>query len=240
MGEKASQMADWLALHDVTPDFVTAILSSQAPVEQPPKRPLARTDLSGELVWKIAANACGQAIPEGQPMIAAVVENTRRTFTPDTAKYPRAFTLHDAGDGWPFVSCPYSGRLSDALAVGHEFGHAFQVCATKPRDMAPVLRETCAFLSEAWLAAQLDRFHTQHGVDANHLWAKQRAEFLGPNAKSLINAAQSPGEKYNYRWNYPVAFILAQQIFEQGNRFDPWALFQGRETVRSLWRGLNR
>ena len=142
-------MADWLALHDLTPEHCLRALDAR------PASTVAAntvTDLPPELsplvVWNASADAMLGRMPSLRDVIIKVRSETITEFAPNTTKYPRPFTLHDRGDGKCHVSCPWTGRAQDALNVAHEFGHALQIGASNDRFVPPVLREVAAMISE--------------------------------------------------------------------------------------------
>ncbi|MDA5094337.1 hypothetical protein O2N63_09575 [Aliiroseovarius sp. KMU-50] len=229
-------LSDWLKYHDLTPDLCTQILEN-APAPGNPTLPRPHNkpvNLNPVDVW----NTCGEAViasmPESAAKVHHVLENATVEFSPDTARYPRAFTLHDNGRGLPYASCPWTGRGSDILMLAHEFGHALQIVACEGRDMPPVTREICAHLSEDWMLQHMQK-QNRALIENLEKWAVySAAKTLARDRKTLLAALDHPQATYNYQWNYPLARCLAWSLIKHQDPLDFWKLFRGKTNLSSL------
>jgi len=216
-------MADWLGLHQLEAAQCWTLL--QHGLEQRAKGPQVKTlgvDLDAVQAWQLAATALTQAFPDLADLIAAVHSNTRTEFDVDAEKYPRAFTLHGGENGYPVVVCAYRPHLRDLLTLAHEFGHALQIKASGAAFMPPAYREVCAFVAEQALLRHCPP-KWQQGMQ--QIWQQATGKYLGADLAQLQDALHAPGSPYTYRWNYPVARILAIRHMQDRDLLQ--MLFQG-------------
>jgi hypothetical protein len=224
-------MADWLALHGLTSALCAHVLDAVPEVAPVAVDRAAPVPCTPEEVWQACGAAALDRMPEAAAAVGVVLSDVRVDFAPDPARYPRAFTLHDDGRGLPYASIPWDGRLSDVLAVAHEFGHALQIVASAGRAMPPVTREVCAYLSEGWLAGAGAR-GLPGGLTGLH---RQRlAARLAREAPVLRAALEDPGAGYAYRWNYPLAQGLALRCAVRHGDMVAWPVFAGRQPLPEL------
>jgi hypothetical protein len=205
-------MADWLDLHGLTPATALHLLEQFGPSKPAPSVGRIAFEQNATTVWQMIGSTFGAGLRDTGILSKQVMNQTRTQFAPDPVRFARAFTLHDAGDGRPFVSCLYRGTLQDAMTMAHEFGHAAQILASGPRVMSPVLRETCAFLAERWFMDQLRLDHPNQGQRAQRIWAAQTSGYLGKDADALRLALGDRQSPYDYTWNYPLARGLAMRL----------------------------
>lgn len=231
---RGAVLADWLALHGLAApaalDLLDRFAADQGKVVSG-NSPLA---LSAPEVWSMVAQAFGAGFGDNSALADRVMARTITEFAPDRTRFPRAFTLHDAGEGRPFVSCPFRSRLGDMLTLAHEFGHAAQILASEGRPLPPILRETCAFVSESWLLDHLKRHDPPLWSALQPVWQGQIAGYLGPDANVLRAALADPSSRYDYIWNYPLACGLARGMPKE----QAAALFAASLTMPDLIRAL--
>ncbi len=227
-------MADWLALHGVTAGDCLGRLLPLAGENagDPPPDPALADPLP------VVLAALRRALPVAAPLLDRLPAEADINLAPDLRRFPRAFTLRDAGRGRPYVSCPLRGRLSDLLTLGHEAGHACQslIRGAAAPDVPPVLRELAAYLAEELVLAGL----AQHalGQTARALHAARTARIMGRNAASLRRGLQDPQQAvYDYGWNYPLARDLAARVQARWPDADKWQVIGGHVALPDLWAG---
>lgn len=193
-------MADWLAAHGLSRDQCVRLI--------PPEAALPEVDdpaFDPKRLWPATALALCQVLPGLGFLFERLVQQARVDLSPDPVRFPRAFTLADAGGGVPFVSCPVQGRLSDVLRLGHEIGHAVQYLAAGTAALAPILRESAALLAELLLCAP--EAGLPEGLAA--LAERRLQEKINRHAIRLRRALDRPDAPYDYGWNYPPAGTIA-------------------------------
>lgn len=167
-----------------------------------------------------------------------MAENTVVNTNPDLKKFPDPFTLHDGGNGFPYVSCRYDGGIGSLISLAHEAGHAIQITASGGNLVPPVMRETAAFLSEAVCEALIEA----ERPDLSKAVARHRtaldARYLGRFAKRLRDSLPLEHAAYAYVWNYPLARLLAQCAPGHLTDSELNALFSGQMKVRDLARAV--
>ena len=232
-------MSDWLALHGLTADQCLRLLAASSRYREP--QPLNRAEVRAAPcaippsdVWRHASRAFGMAMQPPAAIAERVLAETVTNFAPDPVRYPRAFTLHDDGKGHPYVSCAYRGQIGDFMAVAHEFGHAVQIIASGARFVAPVLRETCAFLAELAASDPHDSCRSGYEPQAVMAWRAENRVFFGKYRRILAEALDNPEAAYTYDWNYPIARLIAIEARARFSPADLWQLFQGTCTVTEL------
>ncbi|MEL7090164.1 MAG: hypothetical protein AAFN94_00380 [Pseudomonadota bacterium] len=147
----------------------------------------------------------------------------------------RALTIEDGGQGRPVVLCPFAGRLRDAMALAHELGHALQYLNAKD-PVPPIMREVAAFLAEH---AMIDGLRDVAPDVATHLqqyWDFQTWHIFHGGAAALHRALATPGARYHYDWNYPMArmavlTLLAPDLSPQRSEHLVTAVLNGRLQV---------
>lgn len=228
-----STLNDWLEMHGLTAKTCADLLRSRPSLPKPSDA-TCQLDLTGADVWPLVAHALTTHLPDLADKIHETATQTLTNFTPDMEKYPRAFTLHDAGNGHPYVSCPPSGTVRDILTVAHEFGHALQITATQDSEMPPVLREVCAFISEMAFLQKLSHTHAELAAAATSHLHKQSKRFLGKRLTSLSSVLDTPDTEYDYNWNYPPARILALKLASAPVSDTHYKLFRNEVTLKDL------
>lgn len=228
-------MADWLALHQLTPRVARRLVQAfPAATEEPQAEASASVRYGPEAVWKACGHVALEKMPAARARIETVLSDVRVNFAPDPARHPRAFTLHDDGAGMPYVSCPWQGCLGDTLAVAHEFGHALQIVASGGQSMPPVLRETCASLSEHWLGGTPDALGPDNSDRLAALVRQNATRRFAREAPVLDAALNDPHTPYGYRWNYPLALSLTFQCQTRLGSGEIWSIFRNKQSIPEL------
>lgn len=237
-GEPPSKhlLADWLDLHQISAAQCQHILRDWP--EPPPLEPRAAqtTDLTAIAVWDMASAALSAVFGTKSAHMELVRRQTKCVFQPDPAKYPRAFTLNEDGQGTPMVVCNYQAQLADLMVLAHEFGHAAQIIASGERFLPPVPREVCAFLAELAMLAYLQNHQPELHQGAQQVWLAAVAKSWHKDRHDLMQVLSDPAglsRPYSYQWNYPIARALALNLWEfiaanPAGGEAIWPLFEGR------------
>ena len=232
-GDGPPCMAEWLQANRLSIDDVRWLLGESSAGACPGADHGApeAAGLDAAAAWKVCANALGRSLPELGGLVGNIRDEAPRDLEPSPGKDPRAFTL-DRGTGvLPHVSLHYGGSAADLLAVAHEFAHALQIVASEGSPTPPVVRECCAFLGELMLLRYLRANLPATFGTARKAWESDNDRYLGEDRDRLEEALSVADEPYRYRWNYPMARVLAQDLFERKSADEVAAIFcAGAET----------
>ncbi|WP_323765114.1 hypothetical protein [Marinovum sp.] len=228
-------LQDWLALHGLTVQNCADLLALTPPMPAPvAPAGAAAAGLDGPALWALVASALAEALPELAPEIARTAAETVVNFAPDRARHPRPFALYIEKKAMVYVSCPLSGGARDMVIAAHEFGHALQLHCIAGAPVAPVLRETCAFLAEELLPQALTGTAPEQAGAAAEVLVRSRRRNLGPMRRDLLASLAEGAALYDYGWNYPPARILALFMQRDAPASLRRAVFHGRVTVSEL------
>jgi hypothetical protein len=226
-------LVPWLTLHGIDAATCARLLDapttvSQARVPDPP--------LSDIAPWPVAMAHLGQSLPQAADILDRIARDVRVETAPDRQRFPRAFTLHDDGRGLPFVSCPFKRRSSDLLMAAHELGHVCQILSAQDGgrvgDLAPVLRETAAFLSEELVIKATKDLALAKVLRALH--DRQSARIAARHRPALMAAITDPTHAYTYGWNYPIARDLAAFVANSAPPDLQWQVMRGKLSLPDL------
>ena len=103
--------------------------------------------------------------------------------------------------------------------------------------MPPILRETCAFLAENWICRQKVWPH-QKRLEQRRIEKQQRS--FARDRNILLAALRTPDAPYDYRWNYPIAQVLAEHRASALTSERLSALFAGKLDLKQIMTALNR
>jgi hypothetical protein len=230
-------MAAWLALHGLDAGRCRRILERAAkhrPARVEPRALRRPVTLSAEETWNHSAAAFARAFPDSTAAVAEVARTARTDFRPPAPARSRPFTLHDGGDGRPWVFCPFTGTAADALAIAHEFGHALQTVLARGAFLPPMLREAAAIQAERIALAGFEELkHPDAPLLAAAFAAASRRTFAVPLAR-LEAALDRPSEPYSYAWNYPPARVLALESGLSLRKEALWRLAAGAQGLPEL------
>jgi len=217
-GPTGTMLSAWLDLHGITPPICRAILDLKPGRDGANAVALPAVGKGPDCNWAAIAEALCRWQPDCAATIRATTARTLTRFDPDPVKYPRPFTIANIGDGRPFVSVVWRGRVADQRALAHEFGHAWQLVASEGRFMPPILRETCAFLAEIHCMAGLP---TEGAVQSD-------------GAMWLDRLRTPERAAYDYDVNYPFALCLARSAATHPGAVQIDDLFSGRISTVGL------
>ncbi len=230
---------DWLTLHGITADDCERLLS-----RIPGQPTISTADFaasaqvpsghSAEEAWTFVNHAMARQCPSLSDVIKSVVVNTAVNPAPDRKRFPAPFTLHDGGNGYPYVSCHHDGGIGSLICLAHEAGHAIQSVMSGGAFVPPITREVAAFVSETACEALIDAECSGLSPAIGELRTALDARYLGRYARRLRKALSSAQENYDYVWNYPLARLLARGLTGPLACSECTALFSGRLPLREL------
>lgn len=177
--------------------------------------------------WEIATLALEVFLPQLAGTIRKASEETPRFLEAGRQgqEPDRPFTYHGDATTSPFVSCDYRGRPVDMLDVAHELAHVTQIAASRGAPMPPVQREVCAFLGEAALIRWAGMHRPTLVRALKSAWHASDTLYLIRDADLLSRALHAESPSYDYRWNYPVARLMASAFLRDACQNDRTALF---------------
>ncbi|WP_071469612.1 hypothetical protein [Roseinatronobacter thiooxidans] len=142
----------------------------------------------------------------------------------------------DHGHGrYPTVSMAWKNDAESLMHLMHEVSHALQINLSQSNKMPPLAREVCAFLGELCLMAYLHRYGPASLLPALlDVWHSHNTRYLGEDLGHLSEAILTDCAAYHYRQNYPIARLIAVDLFAQ--RPGPWleALFASGSDAMTL------
>jgi len=178
--------------------------------------------------WNLAAEALCSYFPTESAVIESVRLNTKTLFNPDLQEFPLPFTKPQGLGKPPYVSCPYNGMASDVINISHEFSHAVQLVASDTSTMPPIAREVCAFIGEQVLLSKLSKDQPALHESIVRVWHAENHYYLGKCGQLLRTAINNPSITYHYRWNYPIARVIAYLQFQTTSLEDLWQFFRNK------------
>jgi hypothetical protein len=227
----------WLTFNRITLDQVHCILAERPKATSTFRKDKAKSMppllelVSPDEAWGYVAQALAHAFPSQREMIESVEKHTITCFVSRPHMEQQALTIDEGKPNYPTVVCSYSGRPEELITMAHEFAHALQIMSSKEEGMPPVLREICAFIGElALLEYSKEKNICQYSA-LKKAWNLQNRDYLGRNLTHLKTALSQEAGEYNYTWNYPVARIIAVQLYPDKGIHTLWSLFE--EGVRS-------
>lgn len=227
-------MQDWLELHGLTAQDCAQLVAIDLPDAATGDGAPPASWPDGPGLWSLVAAALSAQLPEMAEDIVRAEAQTIVNFAPDPARHPRPFALYLAEKGKVYASLPLSGSAKDVILVAHEFGHALQLHLVADKGVPPILRETCAFLSEEMLLEALPDLAPLYTAAVGARLAAFRARNLGPMRADLLKALHNPSAIYQYDWNYPPARGLALGLLRQRDAGTAVALYRGKLTLGNL------
>lgn len=225
---EAFQLSDWIDVHGVEAEIVAQVICSINAVDfvlttDDVVQNTAMPTCNADTAWRALKQEFCNWFPQHAQIIQDVATKCETDFSPKMAP-PFAYTVHDTGRVYPRVCVSWQGQPADMINLAHEFGHAVQLMTQRAAFIPPVLRETAAFLGE------LIALRAWRGLGG--VWAAQNHHYLCADANGLNTALRSGALPYDYRWNYPLARVLAGRLFRCGD--DLWPVFSGAVTTAEL------
>ncbi len=228
-------MEDWLNLHEVSKSECQQILLlGDADFEYVDLKKPGKLELSTDEIWQLASKVFLASYTIGHEVILSVEENCKVHFFDGKIEKNRSFTVNEGGNGYPYIQCCHRGNIEDLITAQHEFSHAVQIVASQGRFVAPVLRETCAYLGEHSLLKYLNQTNSQWSSVTHAAWKRNSARTHEKFDRILLEALEEPQTPYDYNWNYPLARVLAKEANEHLPEDLLWGLFRGETSLRQL------
>ncbi len=235
-------LGDWLDLHGLDHQTCRQLLDEikkervQIPAHGNIPDPQS-TGLHPDEVWTKIVSAMCNFLPEHQSMIEETFERSTRIAVAARGKSRKALTIDHGPAKYPTIMYNYFDDISDLFVVAHEFGHALQIRASEGLFMPPVMRETCAFLSEGAILSSCSNERAYIAENSVRYWRKSNKRYFGRLATNFEKSLGNNCRIYEYDWNYPIARFLALRISAQFSRDMIWNVFSGGYSVK---RALNQ
>ncbi|MEP4197331.1 MAG: hypothetical protein ABJL99_17050 [Aliishimia sp.] len=151
--------------------------------------------------------------------VSKVVEKIEfQSFGQTDRRIPHTLTV--GSDNTPTIVMEWVGTPDDLICLAHEVSHVLQYSLSEHRLMPPVARETCAFLGELIVIAQMKKINLRLFSVLAYVFEHENKAYLGADIEALLAASIKPSSQYHYRQNYPIARLAAIQMFLRGN--GPW------------------
>ena len=236
---KQHNLRDWLDLHGLDHEMCLHLLGEirRASAEIPAYRndPEQQSlSIDPDHVWMQVTSAMCEFLPERQAIIAETFQRSKKIAIAGQGKSRKALTIDNGPDQYPTIMYNHFGDLPDLFVVAHEFGHALQIRASEGQFMPPVMRETCAFISEGTLSSLDSSQGAPLGEKFLQYWCRSNERYFNNSAGKLRSVLRSDSENYQYGWNYPIARFLALQISENFSRDSVWNVFRGGFSIRQV------
>ena len=227
------QVSEWLALHGLNRELLQDIISAYrvSELRATPAFPMPEipdigrnvTDDQHAAFLTIVQPAVLGAFHESASVKAALAEIVFVASTDDSQ--PPHVIDHGHGRN-PTVSMAWKNDAESLMHLMHEVSHALQINLSQSNRMPPLAREVCAFLGELTLMAYVHRQGPSSLLRALlDVWHSHNTRYLGDDLEHLSEAILTDSAAYHYRHNYPIARLVACELFTQGS--GPWleALF---------------
>ncbi|MDD7973820.1 hypothetical protein [Roseinatronobacter alkalisoli] len=227
------QVSEWLALHGLNPELVQDIISAYRASELRTTPAFSMPEISA-IEHKASGDQHAAFLAIVQPALLGALNDSASVKAAlakiafvapsDNSQTPHVI---DHGHGrTPTVSMAWKNDAESLMHLTHEVAHALQINLSQGNKMPPLAREVCAFLGELTLMAYVHR----HGLASLlrallDVWHSHNTRYLGDDLEHLSEAILTDGTAYHYRQNYPIARLVACELFTQGT--GPWleALF---------------
>ena len=217
----SNPVACWLSSQKISAGQLKLVLSVAEAPEEISVDTNVFLELSADEAWQLSARALSNSFPGLKAVVDEIAAQTPKLLVVSSEKYSLPFT-HDMGWGeLPFISINCRGMPGDIVCIAHEMAHALQIVASQRSnhfytyDMPAIGRESCAFIGELALLDYLREKDEQLSVLCCSAWIKDSKRFLGSDRDDILTALDKKSEAFSYRWNYPLARILAAYLWEQ-------------------------
>lgn len=233
---KQHNLGDWLDLHGLDHQMCLHLLdeiereSAKIPAWNGPDQQSLTLDPDG--VWTEVTSAMCRFLPEHQSLIEETFQQSTKIAIAGQGKSRKALTIDHGPAKFPTIMYHYFGEISDLFVVAHEFGHALQIRVSEGEFMSPVMRETCAFISEGALLSSYSSKNASISGDLYNHWYKSNKRYFGALAIKLKKSLKNRDAIYEYGWNYPIARFLALRISANFSRDLIWGVFSNHYSVR--------
>ena len=211
------KLSDWLALHELDPTLCRQVL--RAAVKEVGSQSTDQVELavgadaqSPDAAWRAVVDAMCAFFPSQQGVIEETFRGISKIISNNDDRGGRALTLDHGDLSYPTIIYKYAGSVSDALVIAHEFGHALQIVLSEKKFVSPIVREVCAFASEAILLKRLQETDRARHERFAQVWRSYSRKYLLSDGHILKVALNDPDASYKYGWNYPIARYLAEHV----------------------------
>ncbi len=226
-------VADWLELHCLEVPVAREWLSRVGDFASAAEcRNSSQVLPSAEEIWSLASEALVEILPEISDDIEFIRDICERDWDAPAGAVP--YTLDRAEHHTPLVSMCYQRTPEDALCVAHEFGHAVQYHLARECFISPILREVAAFAAEKALIDFTHRERPDLYASLNAAWESDSGVIFGRDVETLYEALKDPTKSYAYRMNYPLARLLADEIFNASDFDDLGKIYRGGPSLPVL------
>lgn len=144
-------------------------------------------------------------------------------------------TVDRGPDAPVLIALDWTGSPEDVICLAHEAAHAMQILLSGHDRMPPVAREVCAFLGELMVIGHARGAVPDLYPALRDVWHRENGAYLGTDLDPLIAGLADPRIAYHYRQNYPLARLMAVELFDRGAGNWLKDLFaSGRQAMRHL------
>ena len=236
-GSNPNSLYDWLVVHSISGEDVARVLSKRSRLKVSYSESiLSKVGTSPDGAWLLATKALAWKFPLHADYIHEAAAKIEVEFSKKNDGIARPFVLDRGANSYPYVSLPYAGTVSDLLSFAHELGHAVQLISAQGVFISPIMREIAAFLSELALLGYAEIKRPDLFESLRHEHSVEDRIYLGNDVQRLMFVFKDPNCKYEYRWNYPMARVLAAQIFRILPSENLWDVFSGEMNLPQLIR----
>lgn len=117
------------------------------------------------------------------------------------------------------------GSRAKGIDYVHEYSHCIQYIRCNTASIAPIYRETCAFLGELLFLRFLMLKTPKKCLFHLRDWYAGNGYYLNDGVRDLVYAFKTQSARYSYSWNYPIARCLALVIVDECNESEVIELF---------------
>ena len=241
MGSKVKfNFRDWLVVHELDQNELLNHLKlfSRSHIKRNAADLSGFKAVSGTEAWDMAAAALSEQFPE----FKGEFEKIRTSCVVDFSASPQdaPYTLAGEGVDYSKVSMCYKGTPEDIICVAHEFGHAAQNFFAQGSFIPPIQRELAAFISEMSFLKFLAGTHPELEPSVESAWNADSAIYLREDLDQLLTDCADTNSGYSYRWNYPLARIVASELFKTGSADDLSRAFLGKMPLKECLARLSK
>lgn len=208
------KVADWTSLHSLKSTEVQDVLqafSANALISSPTHWPLPEQRLDAEIGQMAFLN--NKMVPAFSAALGRTVDlENISVLNLRESREERPHAVFSEKDKHTSVYLNWSGTPDDAISLAHEFGHAAHYIFSGTDKIPPMVRETCAFLSELVVLDFLLENDCDLFAPPRRAWDAETDTYLGLYVDDLQSALGNSDAAYVYSWNYPLARLAAVEI----------------------------
>lgn len=140
-------------------------------------------------------------------------------------------TMHSDQRHDMVIYCSYRNTVADFIALSHEYGHALQLLQSNKDFIPPIDREIAAFLSEHILLGCIANVEPALYPMFKFVWDAETYNYLHNDAAILRGALMDMATPYTYRFNYPLARLIAEALFASSEHSLIQDVFKGKSAI---------